>query len=574
MPGPDNTDDSVIARYINEAALASAITSNLYSPGDDARCQKNFQNGHIIERYLNRSHVERVKNNHTRFRERFQNGSKRYSSDDIPARSFQKTSGEKNGNGFPAAADTDFLWLDDPQTLYLKKKLHIHDSVTFTSNLAHFLSSACVRDAIKKVRLLSDLRTSADQVRYPVFAVDNDGKVIGWNRAMEEMTGTPAHDMIGKGIVSFATTLYGYPRPMLIDYLITPLSRFPYSCRKNVGSNEIITGEKEVVRLPDGLCPIRCRARYIHDDEGTIIGAIQSIGILDSPADSLKTVSSPAFSGNTRPSSFLPPDHVTTGNRATPATAILQGTPDEKAATGQVLAEGLEDLHRAFGRLSAAEDDLLRNVGTLSGRQTPASNRSPGKEGPDSLTGRVIADAREGIIVFDLSLRCILWNPFMEGLTGMCAPDVIGKQAFDMFPDLRNSDADLLLRQALSGRITESSDISFRNTLIGKQAWIRLVFSALHDSSGTVAGIIAVVQDTTARKVMEYALESTIVQVMESEEKYRSVFHAKNDPLILADIQDQRILDLNEAASELYGYSPREICELPLGDLFVAAGNA
>ena len=134
-----------------------------------------------------------------------------------------------------------------------------------------------------------------------------------------------------------------------------------------------------------------------------------------------------------------------------------------------------------------------------------------------------------------------------------------------MFPDLRNSDADLLLRQALSGRITESSDISFRNTLIGKQAWIRLLFSALHDSSGTVAGIIAVVQDTTARKVMEYALESTIVQVMESEEKYRSVFHAKNDPLILADIQDQRILDLNEAASELYGYSPREILRTAAG---------
>jgi hypothetical protein len=142
MPGPDNTDDSVIARYINEAALASAITSNLFSPGDDARCQKNFRNGHIIERYLNRSHAERGKNNHTLPRERPPNGSKRYSSDDIPARPFQKTNGEKNGNGLPAAADADLMWLDDPQTLYLKKKLHIHDSVTFTSNLAHFFSSA------------------------------------------------------------------------------------------------------------------------------------------------------------------------------------------------------------------------------------------------------------------------------------------------------------------------------------------------------------------------------------------------------------------------------------------------
>lgn len=565
MPDPDNTDESVIARYINEAALASAITSNLYSPGDDARSQKNYRNGHIIERYISRSHAERVNSGHTRQRERFSDGNRRYSPDDIPARSFQPACSGKNGNGIPAAADTDLLWLDDPQTLYLKKKLHIHDSVTFTSNLAHFFSSACVRDAIRKVKLVSDLKTSADQVQYPVFAVDCDGKVIAWNQAMEEMTGIPAHEMIGKGIVSFAENLYGYPRPMLIDYLITPVSRFRHSCGKNVGSNEIITGGIEQVRLPEGFCHIRCRARYIHDDEGMIIGAIQSIGILDHPAARQKTGSAPASSGNTGPVSFSQPRHLIPG---TPP-AFPQEIPAETAAgTGQVLAAGLQDLHRAFGRLSAAEDDLIRNVGTRSA-QIPAARTGAGREDTGSFAGRVIADAREGIIVFDLSLRCILWNPFMEGLTGMCASDVIGKQAFDMFPDLRNSDADLLLRQALSGRITESSDISFRNTLIGKQAWIRLVFSALHDSSGSVAGIIAVVQDTTARKVMEYALESTIVQLMESEEKYRSVFQAKNDPLILVDIHDQRILDMNEAAYELYGYSHAEFCRLNLGDLYV-----
>jgi PAS domain S-box-containing protein len=102
---------------------------------------------------------------------------------------------------------------------------------------------------------------------------------------------------------------------------------------------------------------------------------------------------------------------------------------------------------------------------------------------------------------------------------------------------------------------------------------VRLIFSALHDSSGRIAGIIAIVQDTTARKVMEYALESTIVQLMESEEKYRSVFNAKNDPLLLVDTSSRRILDLNDAASDLYGYTRGDFLALPVADLFIEPEN-
>jgi PAS domain S-box-containing protein len=178
-------------------------------------------------------------------------------------------------------------------------------------------------------------------------------------------------------------------------------------------------------------------------------------------------------------------------------------------------------------------------------------------------------DAREGIIAFDRDLTCILWNPFMEHLTGLSAAEVRGKRAFDMFPALRDSDAHLLLEQALSGKMVESSDISLHIPMSGKQAWVRLIFSPLHDASGNVTGITGIVQDTTARKVMEYALQSTIVQLMESEEKYRSVFNAKNDPLLLIDTRTRRILDLNDAASDLYRYTRTEFLELPLAALFM-----
>ena len=49
------------------------------------------------------------------------------------------------------------------------------------------------------------------------FAIDREGKVIVWNRAMEEMTGVKAEDMLGKGDHEYSLPFYGARRPKLID---------------------------------------------------------------------------------------------------------------------------------------------------------------------------------------------------------------------------------------------------------------------------------------------------------------------------------------------------------------------
>jgi PAS domain S-box-containing protein len=52
------------------------------------------------------------------------------------------------------------------------------------------------------------------------FAIDNTGKVIAWNRAMEELTGVPKASMIGKGDHAYGIPFYGHPQPILIDLVI------------------------------------------------------------------------------------------------------------------------------------------------------------------------------------------------------------------------------------------------------------------------------------------------------------------------------------------------------------------
>jgi len=69
-----------------------------------------------------------------------------------------------------------------------------------------------------------------------------------------------------------------------------------------------------------------------------------------------------------------------------------------------------------------------------------------------------------------------------------------------------------------------------------------------------------VFSDISKRKKAEQALQ-------QSEEKYRSVFAAATDAIIIADTGDGRILDVNDHACELYGYSQDEMSGLKVFDL-------
>jgi len=71
----------------------------------------------------------------------------------------------------------------------------------------------------------------------------------------------------------------------------------------------------------------------------------------------------------------------------------------------------------------------------------------------------IIQDAGEGIIVYDRELRYKVFNPFMERLTGRRAEEVVGKVAMEVFPRLRTSGVETMLRRALAGEVVKISDV-------------------------------------------------------------------------------------------------------------------
>src|SRR5258705_5562044 len=63
----------------------------------------------------------------------------------------------------------------------------------------------------------------------------------------------------------------------------------------------------------------------------------------------------------------------------------------------------------------------------------------------------IIQGAAEGIIVYDSELRYQVFNPFMERLTGKRAEELLGKCAPEVFPALRASGIEQMLKRALQG---------------------------------------------------------------------------------------------------------------------------
>ena len=52
------------------------------------------------------------------------------------------------------------------------------------------------------------------------LVIDKNGTVIAWNRAMEEMTGVMADQMVGRGNYEYALPFYHERRPITIDLVL------------------------------------------------------------------------------------------------------------------------------------------------------------------------------------------------------------------------------------------------------------------------------------------------------------------------------------------------------------------
>ncbi len=108
------------------------------------------------------------------------------------------------------------------------------------------------------------------------LVIDKEGAVIAWNKAIEEMTGVKAEDMVGRGNYEYALPFYGERRPILIDLVHNPQEKLEkYTDVKREGPSL-----SAVVYFPTFKgreAYLFGKASLLLDSHGNYAGAIESI---------------------------------------------------------------------------------------------------------------------------------------------------------------------------------------------------------------------------------------------------------------------------------------------------------
>ena len=120
---------------------------------------------------------------------------------------------------------------------------------------------------------------------------------------------------------------------------------------------------------------------------------------------------------------------------------------------------------------------------------------------------QVVQSAHEGIMVLDLDLRFLVWNPFMEKLSGLPASRVLGKNALELFAHLRDQEVFGLAKRALFGEVLESGELRYRDSVTERDLWVSVHLNPYRSPQGETIGLIAFVSDITERKLMEEQLQ-------------------------------------------------------------------
>jgi PAS domain S-box-containing protein len=112
----------------------------------------------------------------------------------------------------------------------------------------------------------------------PTFAIDRAGKVIAWNRAIENLSGTKAVDILGKGRYEYAVPICGERKPMLADLIFSPDDEIREHGYFNITrQGNAISAETRLLTAGGRDLVVRAIAAPIYNDAGDIAGGIETI---------------------------------------------------------------------------------------------------------------------------------------------------------------------------------------------------------------------------------------------------------------------------------------------------------
>ena len=161
----------------------------------------------------------------------------------------------------------------------------------------------------------------------------------------------------------------------------------------------------------------------------------------------------------------------------------------------------------------------------------------------------IVNNAQDCIFIKDTSLTYILVNPAMCNLLEMRREEILGKTDMELFDAGSAKELCGFDDRVLGGAV---ADTLLTVPIRGEKRYFHTIKVPLMGAEGQITGICGIARDITERKLTEQAL-------VENEEKYRKLLEDASDAIFLADGETGMLLDGNQQATVLTGWSADEL---------------
>ena len=163
----------------------------------------------------------------------------------------------------------------------------------------------------------------------------------------------------------------------------------------------------------------------------------------------------------------------------------------------------------------------------------------------------IVDSSDDAILGVTLEGNIANWNAGAERLYGYKAEEVIGRNASMLAsPEQKGAMGQILERLQRGERVHNFETVRFRKD--GQQVDVALTVSPIRDGAGRMEGASVIAHDIMERKRGENELRT-------SEYRYRRLFEAARDGILILDIDSAEIQDVNPYITELLGFSKAEL---------------
>jgi len=450
------------------------------------------------------------------------------------------------------------------------------------AELSHKIKTAVSRQKTEKLAKDTERRLY-DIINFlpdATFAIDTDGTVIAWNKAIEEMTGVPASEMLGRGNYEYAIPFYDERRPILINLVSIPdneLAQGKYAVIKKEGN--ILIAETTLPRPLGRYSVLLGKASLLYNDEGTAIGAIESIrditeqkkveaSLMEQEEQSRMLLSSMpdivmvhhdgiivfanqmAIEKTGYSEEELIGSHIFNYVKETDREIIIKNMG--KRACGELVGDYEIDMihksglmHHVIIRTSPIVFNQLPSIVFIIIDITERKRAEEALRESEEKYRLIFDNSPLGHLSFDEKGVIVTCNDKFIQIIGSSRDALIGLNMLSL-PDKNLVSA---VQKALDGSNGLYEGV-YSSVTAKKITPVKGIFAPINFRDGRIPGGMGIFEDITERQHAELALQ-------ESEEKYRDIF--ENSVMgLFKTAPDGQMINANNALARMYGYLSAE----------------